>query len=238
MTDYQKEKSTQVILLSDKPRDANLILVSFRGTEPFSAVDWCTDCDYSWYEVPKVGKLHMGFLEALGLGNREDAATFRHHLQKKSTEQQTYSNVDSNSEEMTAYYMVREKLRALLEEHKNAKFIVTGHSLGGALAIMFPIVLVIHEEMKLMQKLVAVYTFGQPRVGDKKLGRFMEPHLDHPVPKYFRVVYCNDMVPRVPCDDQTFLYKHFGVCLYYDSRFSEQVFTYPLPFQLLLTLQA
>ncbi|XVE51766.1 hypothetical protein DITRI_Ditri02bG0067200 [Diplodiscus trichospermus] len=242
--DYQKEKSIQVFLLCDKPKDANLILISFRGTEPFDADDWSTDFDYSWYEIPKLGKVHMGFLEALGLGNREDTATFRYHLQKKSIKH-TYSdavqvkssNLDSHSEgsagisnkgvppekvEMTAYYMVREKLKSLLEEHNNAKYIVTGHSLGGALAILFPIVLELHEETNLIRKLFGVYTFGQPRVGNRQLGRFMEAHLNHPVPRYFRVVYCNDLVPRLPYDDKTFLYKHFGVCLYYDSCFNEK----------------
>ncbi|XVF87008.1 hypothetical protein PTKIN_Ptkin18bG0086000 [Pterospermum kingtungense] len=228
---YQKEKSTQVYLLCDKPKDANLILISFRGTEPFDADDWSTDFDYSWYEIPGVGKIHMGFLEALGLGYREDTTTFNYHLQKKSTNHTFNSEgsagisnkgIPPEMVELSAYYMVREKLRSLLEEHKNAKFIVTGHSLGGALAILFPIVLVLHEEMKLMQKLLGVYTFGQPRVGNRELGRFMEAHLNHPVPKYFRLVYCNDMVPRLPYDDKTFLYKHFGVCLYYDSFYNEQ----------------
>ncbi|KAK6264362.1 hypothetical protein SCA6_019796 [Theobroma cacao] len=243
--DYQKEKSTQVFMLCDKPKDANLILISFRGTEPFDADDWCTDFDYSWYEIPKLGKIHMGFLEALGLGNREDTATFHFHLQKKRTKhtrseaaEVNSSNADGHSErsagignkdilpemvEMTAYYLVRQKLKSLLEEHKNAKYIVTGHSLGGALAILLPIVLVLHEEMKLVQKLLGVYTFGQPRVGNRQLGRFMEAHLDHPVPKYFRVVYCNDLVPRLPYDDENFLYKHFGVCLYYNSCYIEQI---------------
>ncbi|KAH1091086.1 hypothetical protein J1N35_018343 [Gossypium stocksii] len=183
-----------------------------------------TDIDYSWYEIPKVGKLHMGFLEALGLGNREDIRTFHYHLQTKIVkESDGIDKIDIRSLNMTAYHMVREKLRSLLEEHKNAKFIVTGHSLGGALAILFPIVLVIHEEKKLMEKLLGVYTFGQPRVGNRQLGKFMEAHLDHPVPKYFRVVYCNDLVPRLPYDDKTFLYKHFGVCLYYNSCYIEQL---------------
>ncbi|MBA0767355.1 hypothetical protein Gotri_016248 [Gossypium trilobum] len=218
-----QENSTQVFMICDKPKDATLILISFRGTEPFNANDWNTDIDYSWYEIPKVGKLHMGFLEALGLGNREDIRTFRYHLQTEIVkESDGIDKIDIRSLDMTAYLMVREKLRSLLEEHKNAKFIVTGHSLGGALAILFPIVLVIHEEKKLMEKLLAVYTFGQPRVGNRQLGKFMEAHLDHPVPKYFRVVYCNDLVPRLPYDDKTFLYKHFGVCLYYNSCYIEQ----------------
>ncbi|KAK0597936.1 hypothetical protein LWI29_030035 [Acer saccharum] len=56
--------------------------------------------------------------------------------------------------DMSAYYAVKENLKDLLKEHKNAKFVVTGHSLGGALAI-----LVTHEE-EVMQSLFGVYTFG------------------------------------------------------------------------------
>lgn len=239
--DFQKERSTQVFILSDKAKDANFILISFRGTEPFDADDWSTDFDYSWYEIPKLGKVHMGFLEALGLGNRIDTTTFKNHLLgnhgktesnlgQGGADQSSKSEGQSTGErelqpamvEMTAYYAVRRKLKSLLNEHKNAKFVVTGHSLGGALAILFPTVLVLHEETELMHRLLGVYTYGQPRIGNRKLGRFMEAHLNSPVPKYFRVVYCNDLVPRLPYDDKTFLYKHFGVCLYYNSLYVEQ----------------
>lgn len=267
LIDYQKERSTQVFILCDKPKDANLILISFRGTEPFDADDWITDFDYSWYEFPKLGKVHMGFLEALGLGSRADTSTFRELLQMKSTKFTNSNNVkvnrsplesseskscidvadakqgerdqSSDSEEppstgdrkelmpemveMTAYFTVKSKLKSLLNEHKNAKFLVTGHSLGGALAILFPTVLVLHEEKEVMQRLLGVHTFGQPRIGNRQLGVFMEAHLEYPDPKYFRVVYCNDLVPRLPYDDKTWLYKHFGVCLYFNSLYIEQV---------------
>lgn len=254
--DFQKEMSTQVFILCDKPKDANLILISFRGTEPFDADDWGTDFDYSWYEIPKLGRVHMGFLEALGLGNRADTATFHNHLQMKSTSfnhgydgsGSLSSNTDSDMEEnewdqfsaseegtavghkkflsekvkKTAYYAVRKKLKSILMEHKNAKFVVTGHSLGGALAVLFPTVLVLHQQTDVMKRLLGVYTFGQPRIGNLQLAKFMEAHLEYPVPKYFRVVYSYDLVPRLPCDDKTFLYKHFGVCLYYNSLYIEQ----------------
>lgn len=252
-------------MLCDKPKDANLILVSFRGTEPFDADDWITDFDYSWYEIPKLGKVHMGFLEALGLGNRTNASTFHEQLFVNNLKFANLENVDatippsessesstsfsdsdahtgsdqsSDSErptdtgkkkfrldipERTAYYVVRSKLKRLLKEHTNAKFVVTGHSLGGALSILFPAVLVLHEEVDVMERLLGIYTYGQPRVGNRQLGRFMEAHLEHPVPKYFRVVYCNDLVPRLPYDDKTFLYKHFGICQYYNSLYIEQV---------------
>lgn len=246
--DFEKQMSTQVFILCDKFKDANLVLVSFRGTEPFDAHDWSTDFDYSWYQIPNVGKIHIGFLEALGLGNRNQPTTFYSNLQRKANSTNAanlgpnhssktnsgtlFSGTDSDEDqpfvpektpaEKTAYDIVRSKLRSLLEEHKDAKFIVTGHSLGGALAILFPTVLVVHEEMEIMDRLLGVYTFGQPRIGNRQLGRFMEPHLDRPVPKYFRVVYCNDIVPRLPYDDKTFLYKHFGLCLYYNSHYIEK----------------
>ncbi|XP_038681347.1 triacylglycerol lipase OBL1 isoform X2 [Tripterygium wilfordii] len=228
--DYQKGNCTQVFILCDKPKDASLILISFRGTEPFDADDWITDFDYSWYEIPKLGKVHMGFLEALGLGNRADAVSFKNHLLMKDAKftrtegaESVISETSSNSEQkQSAYYAVRSKLESLLKEHKNAKFVVTGHSLGGALAILFPVILLLHEEMEIMQKLLGVYTFGQPRVGDRQLGNFMRAHVMQPEARYFRVVYCNDLVPRLPYDDQTFLYKHFGACLYYNSCYIEQ----------------
>ncbi|KAK4361730.1 hypothetical protein RND71_016971 [Anisodus tanguticus] len=260
--DFEKELSTQVFILCDKTKDANLIVISFRGTEPFDADDWITDFDYSWYEIPKLGKVHMGFLEALGLGSRAKASTFHEQLfvnnlkftklendttiapSESSESSTTFSDSDAHSvsgqssdserptdtgtkfkldmPERTAYYVVRSKLKRLLKEHKNAKFVVTGHSLGGALAILFPTVLVLHEDMDVMERLLGIYTYGQPRVGNRQTGRFMEAHLEHPVPKYFRVVYCNDLVPRLPYDNKTFLFKHFGICQYYNSLYVEQ----------------
>ncbi|KAF5793491.1 putative triacylglycerol lipase [Helianthus annuus] len=214
--EYQKERSTQVFIFCDKPRDANLIVISFRGTEPFDADDWITDFDYSWFEIPNIGKVHMGFLEAMGLGNRSNVSSFQELLQATNTD------VFPAMVETSAYFVVRSKLRNLLEEHRNAKFMVTGHSLGGALAILFPTVLLFHEEELVLQRLLGVHTFGQPRVGNRELGRYVESKLQQPTPRYYRMVYCNDLVPRLPYDDKTFLYKHFGVCLYYDSFFVQQ----------------
>lgn len=225
--EFQKQYSTQVFILCDQRKDANLIMISFRGTEPFDADDWSTDFDYSWFEIPKLGKVHVGFLEALGLGDRSNAATFQAHLDRVNEGLPCIAKEKLPPglmlERTTAYSAVRNKLKTLLVEHKKAKFIVTGHSLGGALAVLFPTVLLLHEEKEVMQRLLGIYTFGQPRVGDQQLRKFMEAHLEHPIPRYFRVVYCNDLVPRLPYDDNTFLYKHFGVCLYFDSCYIGQV---------------
>ncbi|OAO94337.1 hypothetical protein AXX17_AT5G40870 [Arabidopsis thaliana] len=207
---YQKQRSTEVIVIKDTSTDPNLIIVSFRGTDPFDADDWCTDLDLSWYEVKNVGKIHGGFMKALG-------------LQKEGWPKEV--NLDETQKDTTlyAYYTVRRHLKEILDQNPTCKFILTGHSLGGALAILFTAVLVMHDEEQMLERLEGVYTFGQPRVGDEEFGNFMKDSLKKFDVKYERYVYCNDMVPRLPFDDKTLMFKHFGACLYYDSFYKGKV---------------
>ena len=69
---------------------------------------------------------------------------------------------------------------------------ITGHSLGGALAVMAAARL-IGEGILAPADIGGVYTFGQPRVGD---GRFQR---QYPLgERHFRVVNSNDIVTRLP----------------------------------------
>ena len=100
---------------------------------------------------------------------------------------------------------------------------MTGHSLGGALAILFPAILFYHDEKLLLERMEGVYTFGQPRVGDEAFGNYMEKNLNKNGIQYYRYVYCNDLVPRVPFDNNNNWFKHFGTCVYCNSKYEAEV---------------
>lgn len=206
LAEFQEKHTTQAFMLHD--HDDELIVVAFRGTELFNADDWSTDLDISWYKYDRIGKVHGGFMKALGL-----------------TQKGWPKELEQDDKKLLAYYKIRNQLRDLVNDTNNTKFIVTGHSLGGALAILFAAILALHEEDLLLERLEGVYTFGQPRVGDEEFKRFMEEQMKTHSIKYQRIVYSNDLVPRIPFDSRTFLFKHFGTCLYYNSLYKEKVRT-------------
>ena len=100
-------------------------------------------------------------------------------------------NVDQTQKETTqyAYYTIKSHLIEILNQNPKSKFILTGHSLGGALAVLFTGVLMMHEEEQMLDKLEGVYTFGQPRVGDEEFGKFMKDSLKKYEVYSFNILY-------------------------------------------------
>jgi hypothetical protein len=118
----------------------------------------------------------------------------------------------------------------LRTQNPSAKILVTGHSLGGALAVLaaadikrsFP---------DLADNELDLYTFGCPRVGTPLFAEYIFKLFA--VGHYYRITHANDLVPHLPNDIIGFRhggnevwYTHdyvnddrsFRVCEYYPDR--------------------
>jgi len=204
--EFVGEHTTQAFVMTDKASDASVVVVSFRGTEPFNMRDWSTDVNLSWLGMADMGHVHVGFLKALGL-QEEDGKDAARAFPKDAP--------DAAAGKPLAYYKLREVVRDQLAKHPGATLVVTGHSLGGALAAIFPALLALHGEQDVLDRLLAVVTYGQPRVGDKVFADFLRARLRV---EMLRVVYRYDVVPRVPFDAPPVAeYAHGGTCVYFDG---------------------
>ncbi|BFZ59243.1 hypothetical protein YB2330_000249 [Saitoella coloradoensis] len=93
---------------------------------------------------------------------------------------------------ITAYAQTAAAINELHQPEKGGRVFVTGHSLGGALALVF-FAQAIREKEKWVGE-TCVYTYGMPRCGDEVFKEWMKPHAQ----RIFHVVNNNDVVPRVP----------------------------------------
>jgi hypothetical protein len=77
--------------------------------------------------------------------------------------------------------------------------VVTGHSLGGAMATVTATALRSLEEFKHLSQNILLYTYGAPMVGNPELINEIQGHGN----KNFRVTKGSDPVPHVPVDAGT-----------------------------------
>ncbi len=90
---------------------------------------------------------------------------------------------------------------------------ITGHSLGGALAVLTAARLVLDLDSNIYKSIHGLYTFGQPRVGDSEFVKALDDEIK---PRYFRFVNDNDIVPRVPI--RLNQYKDSGTICFFDAE--------------------
>jgi len=86
---------------------------------------------------------------------------------------------------------IYEQIDKIKSKYTIKQLIATGHSLGGALALIAGL------EMKMNYGNlfeVHVHNFGQPRVANANLAQFMKSKLN----SIFRVTHYQDLVPHVP----------------------------------------
>ncbi len=102
-----------------------------------------------------------------------------------------------------AFQAVESRLRSALAGIAGRKLVLTGHSLGGALAT------VMAAEWQSFMPASLIVTYGQPAVGSGAFRMFI---LQHYTGNFFRFVNDDDIVPRVPPG-----YEHVGRLLHFDA---------------------
>ena len=153
----------------------HLIVIAFRGTEQ-RIDDWLTNLDFGKEQDLLDGKVHSGFYKA------------------------TIDTIDIIERSIG-------KMRALhaTNGRRPAQSLwFTGHSLGGALA-MLAVSRFIEEDYPVD----GLYTFGQPRTGDRNFARNFNLEFQQ---RAFRFVNNNDPVTRIP--PRSWQYSHTGSLRY------------------------
>jgi predicted lipase len=78
----------------------------------------------------------------------------------------------------------------LRKKYRNSSLLVTGHSLGGAVAALSAFELQVLHNVTVE----AIYTFGEPRVGNSYFSEKMRESFH----KLFRLIHFRDVVPHLP----------------------------------------
>ena len=94
---------------------------------------------------------------------------------------------------LSAFQTVQMKLFSFIDDcSQNKRLFICGHSLGGALAVLTFLFLLLQPRPLLVH---GIYTLGQPKVGNTALGRFLVAY-GHC--KLQRVCNRGDLVPSLP----------------------------------------
>jgi hypothetical protein len=156
-------------------RCGRVVILSYRGTEPATFGNWLGDADVGPDSLVLGGEavaVHSGFYRNFRATQWGVVAELHRALQGRSLS-------DPNK----------------VLEHPLQALYVAGHSLGGAMAVLFSFWIAANvEERAIADRLRAVYTFGQPLTAGEPL-----PEVAYSVAsKVFRHVNPRDPVPALP----------------------------------------
>lgn len=105
---------------------------------------------------------------------------------------------------LSEFEVIQHQIFKFVRSHPMRPILLTGHSLGGAIAT------ILAAELAKDGYEVSLCTFGSPRVGDAEFAEtFKSLNIHHT-----RVVHGDDIVPRFP----KIGYRHVGSCLHINSE--------------------
>ncbi|CAH8313656.1 unnamed protein product [Eruca vesicaria subsp. sativa] len=144
-------------------KDLNAIVIAFRGTQEHSIQNWISDL----------------FWKQLDLNYPDMPDAMVHH---------GFYSAYHNTTVRPAVLGAVKRAKKLYGE--NINIMVTGHSMGGAMAAFCGLDLVVNEG----EENVQVMTFGQPRIGNADFASYYSSL----VPNTFRITHDRDIVPHLP----------------------------------------
>ncbi|KAG6432164.1 hypothetical protein SASPL_103738 [Salvia splendens] len=143
----------------------NAVVIAFRGTQETSIQNWVEDLFWKQLDINYPGV---------------DGAMVHHGFYN------AYNDSSLRPGVLSAVQLAKEL-------YGDTNIMVTGHSMGGAMAALcgldLRVILTLGEQQK-----VQVMTFGQPRIGNAVFASYYS----QVVPDTFRVTHGNDMVPHLP----------------------------------------
>lgn len=195
-------------------------IIAIRGTE--GAVEWLDDSaaiPVPFRQVPSAGRVAYGFdkiYSTMKVIKRPLSGPAMPSSQARATAPEVETFTGSFADQLEQLAISREEERGEripLAEGRTRPVrptIVTGHSLGAALATLF----VLENDSKRKFDLTTLCTFASPRVGNLEF-----VHLFNKLPiDSWRIVNSRDLVPKLPLKIPVLVdYEHVDVAYSFDS---------------------
>jgi hypothetical protein len=182
-------------------------ILCYRGTEPLNFINWLGDIDVQpermGYQISDpCATVHAGFYRNVRATRYEVMNALRRACDRRPIRG---LGTDGASQADGAYGADPSRMESDLEA-----LYITGHSLGGAMAAMLGVM--IRHERKYKEafadRLKAVYTYGQPMIGDPSFAAACESD-EFLRENVIRYVYDSDVVPHLP-STASGPFRHFG----------------------------
>ena len=159
----------------DESLKKELIVLVFQGSQ--EAEDWITNISLKHTDYFGGEKVHKGFYDSLKFFIKN------------------IKNMNLTTKDKQLYSLSKD----IDFINKNCKILITGHSLGGAIATLVASYL---TDLGVDKESMDIYTFGAPPVGGEDFCQKYEKGLN-----LYRVVNENDIVPKI---DKISSLNHFG----------------------------
>ena len=200
-------------LIAQNAQTPHEYIVAIRGTE--GLVEWWDDATaflVPFRQVPHAGRVHEGFdkiYSSMRIVRRLRAA------ERAAAAPPVRTFTGSFSDQLEGLTVGLEASRKAVHDEKRGRplrtYVVTGHSLGSALATLF----VMENDEKKKFDVTTCCTFASPRVGNKQFSlRF-----DRLPITSWRIVNSRDVVPKVPLPiPPLFNYRHVETAYKFSCR--------------------